>query len=114
MITKVRSIAIAAVLSGACVATAATTDNPVGLVTGIYTYTDFGTGDVVVIVQNPPPACQHGFWIRMTDAGAKTTYALVLSAYQAKTNLRMGGYDNELWPGSSGKYCRMYFVGPAP
>ena len=48
MITKVRSIAIAAVLSGACVATAATTDNPVGLVTGIYTYTDFGTGDVVV------------------------------------------------------------------
>ena len=68
----------------------------------------------MVIVQNPPPACQHGFWIRMTDAGAKTTYALVLSAYQAKTNLRMGGYDNELWPGSSGKYCRMYFVGPAP
>jgi hypothetical protein len=91
---------------------AATTDNPVGLVTGVYTYTDYGTGDVVVTVENPPAPCQHGFWIRMTDAGAKTTFAQVLAAYHAKTPLRIGGYDDQMWPGSTGKYCRMYFVGP--
>lgn len=93
-------------------AEAAITDNPVGLITGIYTYTDYGTGDVVISVENPPSACQHGFWIRMTDVGAKTAYAQVLAAYLAKTPMRMGGYDDQMWAGSTGKYCRLYFVGP--
>jgi hypothetical protein len=89
------------------------TDNPVGLVNGIYTYTDYGTGDVIVVVQSPPAACQNGFWIRMTDAGAKTVYAQVLAAYYTKTPLRMGGYDDQMWAGSTGKYCRLYFTGPS-
>ena len=109
-----QSVRIATALGScllSCVALAATTDNPVGLVTGVYTYTDYGTGDVVVTVQNPPSACQHGYWIRMTDAGAKTTYAQILAAYYAKTPLRIGGYDDQMWPGSTGKYCRLYFAG---
>jgi hypothetical protein len=89
----------------------AITDNPVGLVTAVYTYTDYGGGDVIVTVQNAPAACQHGFWIRMSDPGAKTVFAEVLAAYHAQTPLRMGGYDDQLWPGSTGKHCRLYFVG---
>jgi hypothetical protein len=91
---------------------ASTTDNPVGLIIGVYTYTDYGAGDVVVVVENPPLACQHGFWIRMTDAGAKTTFAQVLAAFHAKTPMRMGGYDDQMWAGSTGKYCRLYYAGP--
>jgi hypothetical protein len=111
-----RMTRIAAWLMGTSVsliAQAAITDNPVGLVTGIYSYTDYGTGDVAITVQNPPTACQDGFWIRMTDAGAKNVFAQVLAAYHAGTAVRMGGYDNQLWTGSSGRYCRLYFVGPA-
>lgn len=97
-----------------CAAHAVLIDPPSGegLITGIYTYTDYGTGDVVVTVQVAPAACQHGYWIRMTDVGAKQTYALILSAYHARTALRIGGYDDQLWAGSSGKYCRIYYAGP--
>jgi hypothetical protein len=111
MSRTIRSIVAVAGMVTAMAAPAATTDNPVGLVTGIFSYTDYGGGDIIIVVQNPPPACQHGFWIRLADPGSKTVFAHVLEAYQAKATLRMGGYDNELWPGSSGKYCRLYFVG---
>ena len=112
MYRAIGRITIIAGILATFIAHAATTDNPVGLITGMYSYTDYGTGDVVITVQTPPPACQHGFWIRMTDPGAKTVFAQVLAAYHASTPLRMGGYDNSLWPGSTGTYCRVYFVGP--
>jgi hypothetical protein len=108
----VRSFALGALLV-ALSAHAAITDNSVGEITAIYSYSDYGTGDVVITVQNAPAACQHGYWIRMTDVGAKTVYAQVLAAFHAKTGLRVGGYDDQLWAGSSGKYCRIYFVGPS-
>jgi len=92
----IRSIVAIAGMVITFAAPAATTDNPVGLVTAIYTYTDYGGGDIVITVQSAPAACQHGFWIRLADPGSKTVFAQVLSAYQAKTPLRMGGYDNEM------------------
>ena len=99
------------VLFSGTLAQAAITENPVGYVTRIYTYTDYGTGDVVFEVQNPPAACANGFWVRMSDVGAKSTYAYIMLAYSMQTPLRIGAYDTDIWPGSGGKYCRLYFAG---
>jgi hypothetical protein len=107
------ALVLAAVITlGIGAAAQATVNAQVGELKGVWTYTDYGTGDVVIVVQNPPAGCVDGFWLRMTDVGAKTVYANLLAAYYTKTRLRIDGYDNQLWAGSTGQYCRIYAVGP--
>jgi hypothetical protein len=89
------------------VAHAALVTGNVGRVTSFYTFSDFGNGDVVLSVQNPLPTCQDGFWVRMTDPGAKVLTAQLLAAFHAGTELQVWGYDHELWAGSSGRFCRL-------
>jgi hypothetical protein len=84
----------------------------VGQLTELWTYSDYGAGDVVVSVQSPLPTCQHGFWLRMTDVGAKTVFAQLLAAFHTKTSLRVYAYDDQIWAGSSGRYCRIYTLTP--
>jgi hypothetical protein len=98
-------------LASALVAANATQINgSVGRATGIWTYSDYGNGDVVLTVQNPLPTCQDGFWIRMTDPGAKMLSAQLLSAFHAGTQLHIWANDHEMWTGSAGHYCRIYMA----
>jgi hypothetical protein len=82
----------------------------VGPIQHYYSYSDFGIGDVVIRVSTPPPTCPGGFWVRMTDPGAKNVVAQLLTAVAAQIPLIIWGYDDQLWPGTTTATCRLYTV----
>ncbi|PAJ70140.1 hypothetical protein CJF42_26085 [Pseudoalteromonas sp. NBT06-2] len=76
----------------------------------LYTYSEQGVfdGDVAIKISNTPAACEGGFWLRSANtAGYKNTTSFLLSAYHAKTKVTLSGLSNELWTGSTSKYCRL-------
>jgi hypothetical protein len=110
-IKRVASTTAAALLLWSTITFAAVVGGPVGKIQTLWTYSDFGTGDVVFTPQSPLSSCPNGFWIRMTDAVAKSVYAQVLAAYHAQTVLVVYAYDDSIWSGSSGIFCRVHGVG---
>ena len=95
-------------------AIATVVDAQAGEITSLYTYSEYGGGDVIITVQVPHANCAAGYWLRMSDAGAKTMYAQLLSAYHVKARVRVQGHDDQIWGGSGGRYCRIYAVGNVP
>jgi hypothetical protein len=91
-------------------ANAALVGAPAGPVKHYYSYSDFNTGDVVIIVTTPPSTCPGGFWVRMTDPGAKNVVAQLLTAVTTQTPMYIWGYDDQLWSGSGTATCRLYTV----
>jgi hypothetical protein len=83
----------------------------IGTVTKLYSYTQFGGGDIMIEVSNPVAGCDRGYWLSPQDLGFKTTYALLLSMYHTQEQVRVGGDDTQLWTGSQHVYCRITFVG---
>lgn len=82
----------------------------VGTIKRLYTYSeqDGFDGDVAIIVSNPVAGCEGGFWLRKSAAeGYKTTLSFLLSAFHADTTVQFGALNNELWPGSGAKFCRL-------
>lgn len=79
----------------------------VGTITRLYSYTQFGGGDVVVEFSNVPTQCAQGFWLSASDGGAKNSYALLLSAYHTQAAVRIVAEDTQMWPGSSTSICRI-------
>lgn len=74
----------------------------------IYTYTQYGGGDALVIVANPATNCADGFWLAPADAGSKSTLSSLIAAYHARSKVRIVASDTSLWPGSStGTFCRI-------
>lgn len=81
-----------------------------GKITRIYTYSEqVGfDGDVAVVVDNPVAGCEGGFWLRKaTTEGYRNTFAFLLSAFHANTTVQFGALKNEVWQGSSAKFCRI-------
>lgn len=98
----------AALLPGVSVATER---EAITTIKAIYSYTQFGGGDVMVQVASPPAGCTKGFWLSgPNDPGFKATYALLISAYHAQSTVRIGGDDAQLWSGSGDVYCRLTFA----
>ncbi|MBL8271999.1 hypothetical protein [Steroidobacter sp.] len=54
------------------------------MIVKVYSYTQFGGGDIMVEVSTPAAGCTKGFWISATDPGFKVTHVLVLSAYHTQ------------------------------
>jgi len=76
----------------------------------IYSYTQFGGGDVQVLVTLGATNC-GGFWLKPSDPGFKAALSMLLSAYLAKSQVMIYGLDNDLWPGSpSGTFCHITTV----
>jgi hypothetical protein len=80
-------------------------------ITKIYTYTQTGGGDVLVVVAHPATDCADGFWLNPTDAGFKSTLSSLLAAHHAGSTVQIFGLDTELWPASSsGAFCKITTV----
>lgn len=80
-------------------------------VTRLYSYTttpNFG-GDVIFQVDSPPATCV-AFWIDASNAGAKNSYALLLSAYHTQAQVRIVAVDTQLWLGSGQPHCKVLAV----
>lgn len=81
-----------------------------GKVTSTYSYSDFGTGDVVFQMNSIGVGCEAGFWLRPTDPGFKSNLSVLLAAHLSGRTVFVQGYNDSIWVGSSGKYCRLYVI----
>jgi hypothetical protein len=82
-----------------------------GSVTVLLTYANFGNGDVMVRLSSNHPSCVDGYWLSPSQPGFKTNLAFLLAARAAGEAVLIGAEDTLLWPGSTGRYCRIDFVG---
>ncbi|WP_444997518.1 hypothetical protein [Aliikangiella sp. IMCC44359] len=76
----------------------------------LYSYAEQGIfdGDIAILISNPPVGCEGGYWLRKADTlGYKNTLSFLLSAFHSQTTVSLSGNNNELWSGSSNKYCRL-------
>jgi hypothetical protein len=91
-------------------ANATLVSSPQVTVTQFFTFSDYGNGDVGFVVSASTPACAAGFWLRPSDPGFKTLYAQLAMAYAMKSPIRVTAYDDSIWSGSTGVYCRVYYI----
>lgn len=80
-------------------------------ITTLYTYPQYGGGDVVIQVSLPLAGCESGFWLSGSDPGLRTVYAQLLAARMTKTPLAIWAFNDQIWTGSSGRTCRIQAVG---
>ncbi len=81
-----------------------------GKITWSYSYSDFGTGDVVFQMSLITVGCENGFWLRTTDPGFKSNLSFLLAAHLSGKTVSVLGYNDSIWTGSAGKYCRLYQI----
>jgi hypothetical protein len=81
-------------------------------VTRLYAYSEYGGGDVLFTVSQPPAGCD-GLWLRPTDPGFKNLYAIILSAYVSRMTIEVTGQDDSIWSGSASRFCRVFGLFPA-
>ena len=80
-------------------------------ITSLYTYPQYGGGDVVIQVSQPAPGCPAGFWLAASDPGMKTVYAQLLAARLTRTPLAIWAFDDQIWTGAGSPTCRIQAVG---
>jgi hypothetical protein len=74
-------------------------------------YSDYGSGDVIFTATAGTASCS-GFWLRPSDAGFRTLYAMLMTAYVAQTPLTISAYTDSIWNGSASTFCRVYDLAP--
>ena len=81
-------------------------------VTDIFVFT--GTGDVIFRVATPAVevGCENGFWLRPSEPGYNTTLDILILVKNKGLSIKVWGYDNDLWPGSTTSTCRLYLLSP--
>lgn len=89
---------------------AALVTSPLVTVNRFFVFSDFGGGDVAFITSAPTTGCPGGFWLRPTDPGYKSLYAMLAMAYATKSPVQVTAYDDSIWTGSTGVYCRVYYI----
>ena len=81
-----------------------------GKITVTYSFSDYGAGDVVFQMSATGVGCETGFWLRPTDPGFKSNLSFLLAAHLSGRNVSVQGYNDSIWTGSAGKYCRLYSI----
>lgn len=80
-------------------------------ISAVLTYTSAGGGDVLFKLQtNSITNCPYGFWIRPTDAGARSALAQVLAAYHAGKPVSVYADTATVWSGSTLSACLVYLI----
>lgn len=82
-------------------------------ITRIFSYNQFGGGDVVFTVANPTTNCPGGYWITKADPGFSANYAAILGSYLSQNSVRVVGQPDQLWTGSSSVICKVYVISPS-
>jgi hypothetical protein len=76
----------------------------------VYSYSEFGGGDVVFRLDTTLTGCEAGFWLRPTDPGFQRNVAMLMSAQLARRAISVHAYDDQIWSGSVSKYCRVSMI----
>jgi hypothetical protein len=61
--------------------------------------------DTTFSLTNGPAGTCVGFWLRPSDPGYQANYATLLAAQISKRAITVYALDDQLWTGSSTKYC---------
>ncbi|WP_444922856.1 hypothetical protein ACJJH9_11700 [Microbulbifer sp. DLAB2-AF] len=78
----------------------------IGEITEINSYTDYGSGDVLIYFDTGLNACPSGGYISPSMPGYQTALSIALTGYTAQRNVRMEVFTSNLWSGSSSKqFC---------
>ena len=101
---------IAAVLALASAIANAAVVVSTGTVSQLFTYQDFGGGDVVFRLSTQPSGC-YGFWLAPSQPGFKTTVAFIMKAQTTGESIQVGGDNAQIWNGSASPFCKVDFVG---
>ena len=76
----------------------------------VYSYSEFGGGDVVFRLETTLAGCDDGYWLRPTDPGFQRNVAMLMSAQLARRAISVFAFDSQLWSGSVAKYCRVDMI----
>jgi hypothetical protein len=76
----------------------------------VYSYSEFGGGDVVFRLDTTLTGCEAGYWLRPTDPGFQRNVAMLMSAQLARRAISVHTYDDQIWSGSVSKYCRVLMI----
>lgn len=81
-------------------------------ITQLYVYPDYGGGDVTAVLDDPIPGCEAGVWISPSSPGFKAAFATLLMLQNTGGLARIWVHDDQLWPGSSGRHCKVHTINP--
>ncbi len=79
-------------------------------VSAVYSYSEFGGGDVYFTINDPIAECSKGYWFRKTDPGFEANLSMLLAAYHASSTVVIYGLPDEPWSGTSPTACRLYAI----
>lgn len=106
-------LAVALVTIGfATTASAAVVSAGSSTIGSIETYTEFGGGDAIVhlTTNSLQASCPYGFWIRGTDAGAKSALAQIIAAHTAGGSVVIYADTSTIWSGAGSAACLVWDV----
>jgi outer membrane lipoprotein-sorting protein len=72
------------------------------------------SGDTLVFLENNPPECEAGYWMRPTHAGFKSNLSVIEKAVHAKSRVKVVGNDSERWSQTVDKRCRLQSITVEP
>ena len=78
-----------------------------GAVEDIFVHPGYEAGEVVFKLSSSVLGCEKGFWFKSSDSAANLAESILLSARVTHESVKAIGETTDLWPGSSGKYCRL-------
>ena len=87
-----------------------TETSPSSSIQKLISYSEYGGGDVVVVLEENGTTCTNGYFLKKTDSGFDANLAMLLSAYHAKSPLRLDAHTSDKWDGSTGYYCHVYSI----
>ncbi len=83
-------------------ANAAYVQSPNSEITFIAAYSRSGAaGDILIRISSPSPECSAGYYVSFDSPNKDSILSMALSAYHTKTKVRINGYDEPNWRGSS-------------
>jgi hypothetical protein len=93
-----------------CVAQGQIEDSPSTSIVFTGSYNSFGGGDFIFQVANPTSSCTNGYWLTKSDPGFNANVATIIGAYHAKSPVRVSGQPDKIWPGSGGRFCKLWGI----
>lgn len=85
--------------------------SPKSTIKRFISYSDYGSGDVFVSLENNGSICNYGYYLNKENQGFEANYSMLLSAYHANSSVKLIGLDtDEKWQGSSATVCQLYSV----
>jgi len=88
----------------------ATESSSLSKVKRIIAYSEYGDGDVAIVLESNGATCVNGYFLKKSDPGFDANFSMVLAAYHSKSAIKVLGHTDQKWAGSSGYYCHAYSI----